>query len=80
VAGEVILLTPAEVFVAKKLRSKLTSAIHFLSDARACAEALTPEVLAQLNTQEALTVLARHLGKLRDIAKGEHNPREGEHG
>lgn len=71
---DVIPLSPAEQFVAKKLRQKLASAIHFLSDARECALVLTPEVLAQLGTQAALTVCAHHLDKLRDSAKGEQKP------
>lgn len=60
------------------MHKKLMSAVHFLGEARECADALTPEVLAQLNTQEALIAVAKKLGEIRDHAKGTpHKPETG---
>lgn len=72
-------LSPAEQYVARRLRNKLVSALHFLTDAKDCALALTPAVLAQLGTQEALIGVAKRLGEVRDIAKGERPPKQEVH-
>lgn len=64
-------LSPAEQYIARRLKKKITAALALLTEAKDAACTLTPEVLAQLHTQEALCVVARRLGEIRDHAKGE---------
>jgi hypothetical protein len=64
-------LSPAEQYIARRLKKKLTAALSLLTEAKDAAYTLTPAILAQLGTQEALCVVARRLGEIRDHAKGE---------
>jgi hypothetical protein len=67
-------LSLAEQLVARRLHRKVATALKFLTEAKECAFALTPDVLAQLKTQEALIAVAKKLGEIRDHAKGERKP------
>lgn len=64
-------LSPAEQYIARRLKKKLSAVLSLLSEAQDAAYTLTPAILAQLGTQEALCVVARRLGEIRDHAKGE---------
>jgi hypothetical protein len=63
-------LTPAERFVAKRIKDKLGSVMHHLADAIQAARALMPEVHAEHNLPAALDVIERRIGELRSIVTG----------
>lgn len=62
------MMTPAEKYCARKVCGKLTKAITFLDEAAEAAKAISPEVIASLQSKDliaALRTLVREAGALR---------------
>lgn len=63
-------LTPAERFVAKRVKDKIGSIMHNLADAISAARSLTPDVHAEHNFPAAMVTIERRVAELRSVVEG----------